>query len=136
MFKFKTYILSTMIFFTIDLLWLGLFAKDLYQSKVGDLLRADVNWTAAILLYLFLNVGLLYFVIMPALEKHNWRFALLAGAFFGMLMYATYDMTNLATLQDWSVFITVVDIIWGTFLCSLTSFFTYLIIHKKYFKSK
>ena len=126
MFKFKTYLLATVIFFIIDLLWLGLIAKNLYQSKVGNLLSVDVNWIAAVLLYLLLILGLLYFVINPALEKSSWSYAVFAGAFFGMLMYATYDMTNLATLKDWSVFITIVDIIWGTFLCSLTSLLVFI----------
>jgi len=127
----KTYVVALLLFFIIDIMWLGLVAKNIYQEKVGQLLKVDVNWGAAIILYLFLIAGILFFVINPALAKESWKFALFAGGFFGMLTYAIYDMTNLATLKDWSIFITIVDIIWGTVLCALTSILTFLIMSNK-----
>jgi uncharacterized membrane protein len=122
--------LTTLVFFIIDILWLGLISKNLYQEKIGQLLKEDVNWTAAILFYLFFIVGMLFFVIYPALVKRSWKYALFVGIFFGMTTYATYDMTNLATMKDWSVLITVVDILWGSFLCGATSLIVYSIMSK------
>ena len=130
MFKVKLYVLTTLVFFIIDILWLGLLSKNLYQEKIGQLLKEDVNWTAAILFYLFFILGMLFFVIYPALVKRSWKYALFVGIFFGMTTYATYDMTNLATMKDWSVLITVVDILWGSFLCGATSLIVYSIMSK------
>lgn len=130
MFKVKLYVLTTLVFFIIDILWLGLVSKNLYQEKIGQLLKEDVNWTAAILFYLFFILGMIFFVIYPALVKRSWKYALFVGIFFGMTTYATYDMTNLATMKDWSVLITVVDILWGSFLCGATSLIVYSIMSK------
>ena len=120
--------LLLVVFLLIDILWLGFISKSIYQEKIGHLLKADVNWTVAILLYMLLLVGILFFVINPALAKESWKFAFFAGGFFGLITYATYDMTNLATLKDWPVFITVVDILWGTTLSALTSVTTFFIM--------
>lgn len=128
MYILKTYLVAFIVFFLVDILWLGFISKSMYQEKIGHLLKVDVNWTAAILLYMLLLVGLLFFVINPALVKDSWKFAFFAGGFFGLITYATYDMTNLSTLKDWSVFITVVDILWGTILCALTSVTTFFIM--------
>ena len=122
--------MTTLVFFIIDILWLGLVSKNLYQEKIGQLLKEDVNWTAAILFYLFFILGMIFFVIYPALVKRSWKYALFVGIFFGMTTYATYDMTNLATMKDWSVLITVVDILWGSFLCGATSLIVYSIMSK------
>ncbi len=130
MYKVKTYVVTTLIFFVIDIFWLGFISKDMYQEKIGQLMKVDVNWTAAILFYLFFIFGLLFFVILPALRKNSWKYALFVGAFFGMTTYATYDMTNLATLKEWPLVITVVDISWGTLLCGITSVSAYGIIRK------
>lgn len=128
MYVIKTYIITIFIFLLVDLLWLGVISKSLYQEKIGHLLNADVNWTAALLFYLFFIVGLVFFVIKPALTKDSWKYALFVGGFFGMITYATYDMTNLATLKDWSIQITIVDIIWGTLLCGVTSIITFFMM--------
>ncbi len=126
----KLYVLTTVVFFIIDILWLGLISKNLYQEKIGQLLKEDVNWTAAILFYLFFILGMIFFVIYPALVKKSWKYALFVGIFFGMTTYATYDMTNLATMKDWSVFITIVDILWGSFLCGATSLIVFGVMSK------
>jgi uncharacterized membrane protein len=89
-----------------------------------------VNWAAAIVFYLLFLVGLVIFVIGPAVEKKDWMHALLAGALFGLITYATYDLTNLATLKDWPLTVVWVDMLWGTFLASSVSTITYLIAIK------
>ncbi len=125
----RNYIITLVVFFAIDILWLGLVAKNLYQQYLGDFMRASTNWTAAILFYMVYIGGLMFFVIYPALERGSWSYALLTGALFGLITYATYDMTNLATLKDWPIFITVVDITWGTVLNALTALVSFFIIN-------
>ncbi len=123
----KLYVISFVVFFAIDLLWLGLIAKNLYRNQIGHLLKANVNWTAAIIFYLVFIAGLVLFVLMPAVEKGNlWR-AVLFGALFGFITYATYDLTNLATLKDWPIQVTFIDLAWGTFLGASTSTLAHLL---------
>ncbi len=112
----------------IDLIWLGVLAKDLYRRHLGFLMAPQVNWAAAIGFYMMFIVGLIFFVVKPALDQGSWSYALLAGAFFGLITYGTYDLTNLATIRDWPLLITVVDLAWGATICGLTaviSFFLY-----------
>jgi uncharacterized membrane protein len=122
----KLYGISFIIFFAIDLLWLGIIAKNIYQRYIGELLKPDVNWIAAILFYLLFIGGLVIFVLMPAVDSGSWVKALLLGALFGFITYATYDLTNLATLKGWPIQITIIDLIWGTFLGASTSTLSYL----------
>ena len=126
----KLYAIALPVFFAIDMLWLGLIAKDYYKSQIGFLMRPDINWTAAILFYLLFIVGLVIFVIAPAVQNMSWTHALLFGAFFGFITYATYDLTNLATLKDWPLAVTLVDLTWGTVLGALVSVVTYVIANK------
>ena len=93
-------------------------------------MKPDINWFAAIIFYLLFIAGLVTFVISPAIEKHSWVHALLFGALFGLITYATYDLTNLATLNNWPVLVTIVDLIWGTVLSASISVITYLIANK------
>jgi len=123
----KLYAVSFIIFFAIDLFWLGIIAKRLYQAEIGHLLKTDVNWIAAVLFYLLFIGGLVIFVLMPAVEAGNLWKAVLLGALFGFITYATYDLTNLATLKDWPLKITIIDLSWGTFLGASTSTLSYLV---------
>jgi uncharacterized membrane protein len=132
MFYLKSYLIAIVVFFTIDIVWLGAVAKNLYREHLGFLLKDNFNMTAAAIFYIFYIAGLLFFVIIRAVELSSWQYALIAGAFFGFITYATYDMTNLATIKDWPAIITVIDIIWGSILCGATSLITYLLIN--YFK--
>ncbi len=111
------YLVSVPVFFIIDMFWLGVVAKNIYQSKIGHLL-GDVNWVAAIIFYLVFLVGLTFFAIYPAVEEGKIYTAIIYGALFGFFTYATYDLTNLATLKDWPLSITIIDMIWGTVLGS------------------
>jgi uncharacterized membrane protein len=126
----KLFLIALPVFFVIDMIWLVLVAKKFYQNQIGFLMKPDINWFAAIIFYLLFIAGLLVFVISPAVEKHSWVHALLFGALFGLITYATYDLTNLATLKDWPLLVTVVDLIWGTVLASSISLITYFIANK------
>lgn len=125
----KLYVVSFVVFFAIDLIWLGIIAKNLYQKQVGHLLKTDVNWVAAIVFYLLFIAGLVYFVLLPNAGDGNVLKVLLTGAIFGFITYATYDLTNLATLKDWPLKITIIDLAWGTFLGASTSTIAYLLFH-------
>ncbi len=124
----KLYGIAFVVFFAIDLIWLGIVAKDLYQKQIGHLLKQDVNWYAAIIFYLLFIGGLVYFVLLPHVGPNVSVFkVLLTGALFGFITYATYDLTNLATLKDWPIQITIIDLAWGTFLGASTSAVTFLL---------
>lgn len=116
------------IFFAIDILWLGLIAKNMYSKHLGFIMAPKVKWVAAIIFYILFVIGLVFFVINPAIAKGSWSYALLAGVFFGFITYATYDLTNLATLKDWPLVITIIDLAWGSFLGGTVSVLTFLIM--------
>ena len=126
----KLFLIALPVFFVIDIIWLVLVAKKFYQEQIGFLMKPDINWFAAIIFYLLFIAGLVVFVISPAVEKHSWVHALIFGALFGLITYATYDLTNLATLKDWPILVTVVDLIWGTVLAAFISGITYYIACK------
>lgn len=123
----EIFLIALFVFFIIDIIWLGFVAKKLYDKQIGQLLKPKYNWTAAIIFYVIFVTGLVFFVIEPAIKKDSWEDALLLGAFFGFVCYATYDLTNLAVKKNWPLFITVVDLIWGTVLAASVSILTYLI---------
>jgi len=126
----KLYAIALPVFFVIDMVWLGLVAKNFYRSQIGTLMKPDVNWIAAIIFYLIFIAGLVVFVIAPAKEKGSWTHALLYGALFGLVCYATYDLTNLAVAKDWPLLVTIVDLIWGAVLAASVSVLTYFIATK------
>jgi len=116
-----SYALTTLVFFAIDIVWLGVIAKGLYAKYLGGFLAPNVNWTAAIIFYLLFIVGIFIFAILPAVEKDSVQHAIVYGALFGFFTYATYDLTNLATLKDWPLTIVFIDIAWGVVLTALVS---------------
>ncbi len=118
------------VFFAIDIFWLGLVAPKFYSSQLGSLMTDQVNWIAALLFYLLYIAALLILIINPAVKAESIKMALLNGALFGLVAYATYDLTNLATLKNWPLLMTVVDLIWGTFITGATaSLATKIILH-------
>lgn len=123
----KMYIIAFIIFLAIDAIWLGLVAPKFYKSQIGHLMSDKPNLIAALVFYLLFIVGVVYFVVNPAIEAQSITKVLIAGAMFGFMTYATYDLTNLATLKDWPITVTIVDLIWGTSLSTLIGLFTYLI---------
>jgi uncharacterized membrane protein len=125
-FYLKLYLICFVAFFAVDMLWLGLVAKEFYKKHLGYLMAPEVNWTAAVIFYLLFIAGILVFVVLPGLKENSLASTLLRAAFFGLITYATYDLTNLATVKDWPVLVTVVDLVWGmvlTTLISLAGFF-------------
>lgn len=123
----KLYLLTIPVFFAIDLLWLGVVAKNLYQNNLAHLLSPAVNWPAALLFYFVYIAGILLFAVKPGLDSASLAKAATWGALFGFFTYATYDLTNLATLRDWPIKIVIVDILWGIALCALVASCSYLI---------
>jgi uncharacterized membrane protein len=121
------YFLTIPVFFGIDMIWLGFVAKGFYRNNLGELLRPDVNWTAALVFYLLYIGGILIFATMPALEKNSLYQAVVLGGLFGFFAYATYDLTNLATLKGWPLNVVIVDIIWGIVLTASVAAVSFLI---------
>ncbi|MHB8127552.1 MAG: DUF2177 family protein [Mobilitalea sp.] len=124
----RNYFVSLVVFLVIDMVWLVVIAKNLYAKHLGYLMVPKVNFPAAFIFYMIFILGLLVFVINPALLKESWQSALLFGMFFGLVTYATYDLTNLATVKDWPMFITVIDLIWGSVVSGATALISYLLI--------
>lgn len=120
----KHALIALVVFTLIDLVWLLFISRKLYKDKIGHLMADKVNLPAAIIFYLLFIVAMVFFVINPAVEKQSLLYALAAGAFFGLVTYATYDLTNLATLRDWPVSMTIIDLAWGTLITSSTCFVT------------
>jgi uncharacterized membrane protein len=130
----KLYAIALPVFFIIDMLWLGLVAKNFYKEQIGMLMKPEVNWAAAIIFYLIFITGMVVFVIAPAMAKGSWTHALLMGALFGFVCYATYDLTNLAIAKDWPLLVTIVDLVWGAVLAASVSTVTYFIATTLYQK--
>lgn len=121
----KLFAVALPVFFAIDMVWLGLVAKGFYRRQIGALMRTEVNWVAAIVFYLLFILGLVVFVVTPAMDAGSWTQAVWRGALFGLVTYATYDLTNLATLRDWPLPMTLVDLAWGAILASSVAMATY-----------
>ncbi|HQG55784.1 MAG TPA: DUF2177 family protein [Bacteroidales bacterium] len=126
----RLYLIALPVFFVIDMIWLVLIARNFYKEQIGFIMKPEINWVAAILFYLLFIAGLVVFVISPAVEKRTWIHALGYGALFGLVTYATYDLTNLATLKEWPLKVTIIDLIWGALLASSVSVVTYFIAIK------
>ena len=124
------YISTFAAFLGIDAIWLTTIAPKFYQNNIGHLMADKPNLVAALVFYLFFIAGVLVLVTIPALKEDSLRRLLINAALFGALTYATYDLTNLATLKDWPLIVTVVDIIWGTVLSTGTALASYYIAKK------
>lgn len=122
----QTYFVSLLTFLVIDLVWLGIVARGFYREHLGELLAPDVRWLPAILFYMMYVAAVLFFAVAPALERMSLGRAILLGGFFGMIAYATYDLTNLATLRGFPTTVAVVDIAWGFILTASVAAAGYL----------
>ncbi len=122
----KLYLLTLPIFLVIDAVWLTVMSKAFYQQRLGFLM-GKTNFVAALIFYLLYAAGIVFFVVTPALDKKMLFQAIFTGALFGLICYATYDLSNLATIKNWPLSVTIVDLIWGTFVSSVTSLIIYLI---------
>lgn len=123
-----SYFFITIVFFAIDIVWLGFIAKNLYAKYLEHYLSPDVNWTAAMIFYLLYIAGICVFSVFPAVEKNSLFYAAIYGAFLGLVAYATYDLTNYATLKNWPLKIVIIDLIWGTILTSSVSVSGFFIV--------
>lgn len=125
-----TYAVSVPVFFIVDMIWLGIIAKGFYRKALEPLLTPNINWTAALLFYFLFLFGILIFALLPGMEKRSLVYTITMAALFGFIAYATYDLTNLATLRDWPLTLSIVDMIWGAFLSASTAAVTYLIMSR------
>lgn len=126
----KLYLIALPICFVLDFIWLSLIAKNFYHQQIGYIMKDNFNLFAASLFYIFYIAGLVFFVIAPSIAKGSWVQAILLGAFLGFIAYSAYDLTNLATLKNWPIAVTVVDILWGMILSGSVSVLTYFIASK------
>ncbi|MBU1120172.1 DUF2177 family protein [Patescibacteria group bacterium] len=121
------YLLTFLVFFAIDFIWLRFIATNLYSKKIGHLMAPKPKLFPALIFYLIFVVGVIIFAVLPGYESQNIWKTIMLGALFGMLSYSTYDLTNLATLKKWPVSVTIIDIIWGTSVSAMTSVAGYFI---------
>jgi len=128
MFKFLiAYVTTAIVFLAIDYVWLTQVATRFYYDRIGHLLMDKPNLAAAGVFYILYVVGIVIFAVAPALRSESVVTALMYGALFGFFTYATYDVTNYATLKNWPVIVAVVDVAWGTFLGAISATLGYLL---------
>jgi len=121
------YVLNFLVFLAIDAVWLLFIAKNLYAKEIGHLMAEKALLLPALIFYLLFVVGVLVFAVVPGYEAQSLSKTLMLSALFGLMTYATYDLTNLATLKDWPLKVTIIDIIWGTSLSTVTGLAGYYI---------
>ena len=112
---------SALAMLVLDSIWLTIMGDRLYRPVLGDWMNRQVNWPPAIAFYLLFLFGVTFLATVPALQQQSWRVAAINGAVFGLVAYATYDLTNQATLGRWSTTITLADMGWGTFLACVAA---------------
>ncbi len=116
-----TYVVSLFVFLALDFAWLGVIARGFYRVQMGPLMREDVQWLPAFIFYGLFVAAILVFVVLPAASRGSLSMAVVLGAFFGLVTYATYDLTNLAVLRGFRTQLALVDMAWGTVLCAAVS---------------
>ncbi|NGP17060.1 DUF2177 family protein [Devosia aurantiaca] len=112
---------AALVFLALDFVWLAIIARRFYQAEIGHLLRDKVNFVPADIFYLVYVAGIVGFAIIPALAAQSWLWAFVAGLALGLVAYGTYDMSNLATLRNWSTKLSIVDMAWGSLLTGLAA---------------
>ena len=125
-----TYLSVAVTFVAVDMIWLRTMAERLYRPVLGDLLRAEPNLTAAAVFYLLYPVGLVVFAVLPAHAEGSALRAFVSGMMFGCFTYATYDLTNQATLRNWSTALTIADICWGSLLAGFSAWLGYIVARR------
>lgn len=123
-----TYLVTAGIFLSIDAIWLSKVAVNFYKNELGDRMADPVNLGVALAFYLVYAAGVVYFAVKPGLDAGSASLALMNGAILGFLAYATYDLTNYATLKDWPLKMTLVDMAWGTVLTGSVAFLSCWVI--------
>ncbi len=123
----KLFLIALTIFLILDIIWIGLVANKMYQNLLESMVADKFKVISAILFYFIYLVGIVYFVLIPGVSNESLVEVIVRGAFLGLLCYATYDLTNYATLENWPLQITIIDLIWGVFLTTTVSVSTYYI---------
>lgn len=113
------YVAALLVFCAVDYVWIGILMTDFYKARLGEIMLAQPRLDAAAVFYLLYIAGLVYFGVRPGIAAQSWKSAAFNGALFGVLAYATYDLTNLATLKGWQVDLTVIDMLWGGVVSAL-----------------
>lgn len=116
-----SYLTTTVVMVVIDMVWLGVIAKPMYQAGIGHLMAEKPNIAAAISFYALFPVGLMIFAILPEAANAGWQRTALLGALFGFFTYATYDLTNLATLKNYPLQLALIDILWGSIVSAIAA---------------
>jgi uncharacterized membrane protein len=122
------YIVTAIVFLGLDALWLSQIALGMYRRELGALLLDKPNLAIAGIFYLLFVIGIVVLAILPALNGGSWVNALIMGAVLGLVAYGTYDITNLSTLKNWSLTVTIADLIWGTVLTAISATVGYLVV--------
>lgn len=121
----RTYLIAFLataaVFLALDFIWLSQVAVGFYRDMLAGHLAAKPDFLAASLFYVIYLCGIMYFAVVPAIARGTLASALFSGGLFGFVAYATYDLTNMATLSDWPAIVTVVDLVWGTFVTAAAS---------------
>ncbi len=123
-----SYIVTLVIFTGIDFIWLGRMGDVVYRPVMGDMALEGFRAAPAIAFYLIFAAGVVYFAVSPALTSGQWQTALLKGALLGFFAYATYDLTNQATLKNWSTFLSLTDLTWGTVLTGVSATLSFFLV--------
>lgn len=124
----KSYLVAFGVFLVVEGIWLMVIAKDFYQKEIGFIMTKSPKIIPVVIFSLVFVFGLVFFVINPALVKDSWKYALIVGLLFGFISYATYDLTNLANLQDWPLKVTIIDLIWGSSMSAIVSTLSFFIV--------
>jgi uncharacterized membrane protein len=125
-----SYAASVALFPCMDFVWLGLTLESFYKPQLQSLMLENYYAPAAVVFYLVYGIGLAALAVLPALASGSWRRAALGGALLGLTAYGTYDLTNMATLKNWSLALTVVDMAWGAFATAVVATASFLITRR------
>jgi uncharacterized membrane protein len=123
-----SYIITLVIFTGIDFVWLGRMGDVIYRPVMGDMALEGFRAVPAVAFYLIFAAGVVYFAVSPALASNQWDIALVKGALLGFFAYATYDLTNQATLKNWSTFLSLADLSWGTVLTGVSATSSFFVV--------
>jgi uncharacterized membrane protein len=115
------YVITAVVMVVIDFIWLGYIAKPIYERGIGHLMTDKPNVTVAVLFYLIFAIGLMIFAVVPNEATTGWQKTIVSAALFGFIAYATYDLTNLATLKNWPVSVSLIDMAWGTLVSAIAA---------------
>ncbi len=122
----KLFIISVIVFLVFDIIWLAFVAKNFYKNQIGFLMKEKINYLSAMVFYLIFIVSLVIFVIMPNIDGNILKL-ILKASLFGLVTYATYDLTNFATLKGFPIKVVLVDLSYGVIIANITAILTYLI---------